>query len=154
MAKVKVKNKSELIQLSSEQAKNLKRKWLDPTTVKTNKVDLGDWVGEYGMILAIDFDDEKLRRQIDYVSRWDSYVERFVNLPPEKKAESLSKFKTDYFVASNFSKHPTLEDCEQAKKIQLNYFKQNPQALRVPKSEFKSLFKTSLSASNRLCGEG
>jgi hypothetical protein len=59
MALICVTGRRDPIEISNERAKVLKAKWLDETTPKDKKVDLGVWSGTYGQIKTIEITVER-----------------------------------------------------------------------------------------------
>lgn len=141
MAKIYIKTRLEPIELNYERAAVVKFNWLDPSKSKTDKVDLGSFSFEYSQIKAIDLDypQTKQVKQIDYETEWKKEQEKFFKLTPEEKSEHIEKFKIDFWFMSGFKKRPSLEVCEKAKKIQLEFYRKNPRTMNIPKRFFNDL---------------
>jgi len=151
MALVFIKSRQQPIEINTEKARGIKARWLGDSFNKIEKadihdvLDLGEWAGEYGQIRSIDLyskhpDEERESRQkkMEEEQREQRMKEdEFRKLPPEEKAKKMEFFKVTWSVRNGFKSEPIPQKVlDKVYQIQLKYYKNNPEALSVPMSEF------------------
>lgn len=151
MAQIWIKGRKEPIEVSREIAKQVKHRWCgDPSTGagkadKTDVFQIDDFAGEYGMIKMIEID--KIKVEFDHEAHRkaqeaeeEKQRQEWLQMPPEKKAKHLGQFKLAWSVRHNFSKEDPPQDVlDQAEKLQLEYYRNNPQAEAIPPRVYESL---------------
>jgi len=64
MAKIIIKGRVDPLKVSQQTALKVKKIWLDPTTEKSRRLDLGEWAGEYGQIKFIELEKNTNGKEI------------------------------------------------------------------------------------------
>lgn len=142
MANVIIARRRDPVILPNDRAKQLKQTLL-ATQDKSTMIDLGAWMGALSEIKSIEIDEDTSSHHIpvEDIGKPDTKgLEAFASLSPEERAEMLSEFVLNYQKTHEF-KRPPFEILEQARDIQLAYYRNNPEAQFVPKEEYNHLLK-------------
>lgn len=147
MAVIKVRGRLEPIVIKNEIAQKVKDRWLGLNNVEKadakDVVDLDVWAGEYGRITEIEMTNESKPAASDtHAEKMErerqEAKERWANMTPVEKSQSLGRFKLLYIKVHNWAK-PSEEILKKAEKIQLDYYKKNPDAESVPNEMFAAI---------------
>ncbi len=140
MATVTIARRRDPVIISNERAKQLKQTLLE-SKEKDTMIDLGNWMGTLSEIKGIEIEEDIHHNHtaIEDIGKIDTHaLEEFTRIAPEKKAEMLSEFILNYQKTHQFQR-PSIKILEEARDIQLTYYRNNKSAQYVPRSEYEHL---------------
>lgn len=141
------------LEMPQEKAMAIKKHWEDSDIPRDEIIVFSDYHScRKSEIKEIKIIKEEKEKRIDNMSEQDKLyykeIREFRELPPEKKfndprVKSLFNIEWLCFKKEEDDKYPPKELTDKAREIATEYFKKNPNSLKVPMAEWNKVFKTS-----------
>ena len=142
MAKIIIKGRREPLEIENARAQIIKNRKLglngETPADPLDLVDLGEWCGEYGRIVEIEFTKEVKENGVDSAQAQrereeKEQRERWLKLSPEAKGEATGRFKLSYAMRlGQFKLDPPEDVMKKVVAILTKYYKENPTAMTYP----------------------
>ena len=92
MAIIHIKGKRDSIIINNERAKKVRDMWMDESTNPEKKLDLGEWIGTFGQIKSIEFDQEVKENPDPFAPGGEYYLTPEEQKEADEAREKLNKW--------------------------------------------------------------
>lgn len=141
-SQIKVKGRLELVVVSDDKARQIKRLWMDASVDRDMVIDLGRWAGTLGDIKDFRIEPEHNNQRADISDSYMSYGEFRIKTMPDKVRYGLNWF--DFLWFGRTFGNPFQEDRPEnhhaeAKAILEAWYTENPSDPICPPERFQEL---------------